>query len=224
MNHWRHWNSTLGGSSVVSASTPTRDLLISSGVQRHHLDKCPWREWCTSLEHGHTSKHATVSRCPSFPHECRLVNHKLYQDYSRPGIYCEYIKQSVCSRFKSRLISCRICIRFLKPVNEPLTRYVKLQVAHAPGIPGTFSPPPRGNDPDRYHGMCVTHVSWCMPGSLTSSFLFVKLEELHFATAPKPLLQQNQTVSFTNLCFAATSTQENSTIQGRLKPSIDYYG
>ena len=131
MNHWRHWNSTLGGSSVVSASTPTRDLLISSGVQHHHLDKCPWRVWCTSLEHGHTSQHATVSRCPSFPHECRLVNHKLYQDCSRLGVYCEWIKQSVCSRFKSRLVSCRTCIRFLKPVNEPLTRYVKLRVAHA---------------------------------------------------------------------------------------------
>ena len=26
--------------------------------------------------------------------------------------------------------------------NGPLTRYVKLQVAHAPGMPGTFPPPP----------------------------------------------------------------------------------
>ena len=26
--------------------------------------------------------------------------------------------------------------------NGPLTRYVKLRVAHAPGMPGTFSPPP----------------------------------------------------------------------------------
>ena len=31
--------------------------------------------------------------------------------------------------------------------NGPLTRYVKLRVAHAPGMPGTFSPPPdfKGN-------------------------------------------------------------------------------
>ena len=29
-------------------------------------------------------------------------------------------------------------------LNGPLARYVKLRVAHAPGIPGTFSPPPRG--------------------------------------------------------------------------------
>ena len=26
--------------------------------------------------------------------------------------------------------------------------------------------------PDMHHGMCVTHVPWCMPGSLTSDFLW----------------------------------------------------
>ena len=54
--------------------------------------------------------------------------------------------------------------------NGPLDRYVKLRVAHAPGMPGTFSPPPRVSDPDMHHGTCVTHVPWCMPGSLTSDF------------------------------------------------------
>ena len=54
----------------------------------------------------------------------------------------------------------------------PLTRYVKLQVAHAPGMPGTFSPPPRVSDPDMHHGTCVTHVPWCMLGSLTCGFLW----------------------------------------------------
>ena len=42
--------------------------------------------------------------------------------------------------------------------------------AHAPGMPGTFSPPPRVSDPDIDHGTCVTHVPWCMPGSLAVSF------------------------------------------------------
>ena len=54
----------------------------------------------------------------------------------------------------------------------PLARYVKLWVAHAPGMPGTFSPPPPVSDPDMHHGICVTHVPWCMPGSLTCSFLW----------------------------------------------------
>ena len=56
--------------------------------------------------------------------------------------------------------------------HEPLARYVKLRVAHAPGMPGTFSPPPRVSDPDMYHGTCATHVPWCMPGSLNSGFLW----------------------------------------------------
>ena len=46
----------------------------------------------------------------------------------------------------------------------PLIRYVKLRVAHAPGMPGTFSPPPRVSDPGMHHGTCVTQVPWCIPG------------------------------------------------------------
>ena len=56
----------------------------------------------------------------------------------------------------------------------PLTRYVKLQVTHAPGMPGKFSPAAvfKGNrsivsDPGIHHGTCVTHVPWCMSRSLT---------------------------------------------------------
>ena len=52
----------------------------------------------------------------------------------------------------------------------PLTRFVKLRVAHAPGMPGTFPPPPLVSDPEMDHGTCVTYVPWCIPGSLTSGF------------------------------------------------------
>ena len=34
----------------------------------------------------------------------------------------------------------------------PLARYVKVRVAHAPGMPGTFSPSPRFSDSDMHHG------------------------------------------------------------------------
>ena len=51
----------------------------------------------------------------------------------------------------------------VKSCHGPLVRYVKLWVAHATGIPGTFSPPPWVNDPDM-------HVPWCMPRSITSGF------------------------------------------------------
>ena len=60
----------------------------------------------------------------------------------------------------------------IESAHGPLTRNVKLGVAHAPGMPGTFSPPPRVSDPDMHHGTCVTHVLWCMPGSLTRGFLW----------------------------------------------------
>ena len=52
-----------------------------------------------------------------------------------------------------------------------LVRYVKLRVAHAPGMPGTISPQPRVSDPDMHQGTCVMHVPWYMSGSLTSLLL-----------------------------------------------------
>ena len=48
----------------------------------------------------------------------------------------------------------------------------KISDAHAPGMPGTFSPPPRVSDPDMHHGTCVALVPWCMPGSLSSGFFW----------------------------------------------------
>ena len=60
----------------------------------------------------------------------------------------------------------------LSQTHGPLTRNVNLRVAHAPGLPGTFSPPPLVSDPGMHHGTCATHVPWCMPGSLTSGFLW----------------------------------------------------
>ena len=54
----------------------------------------------------------------------------------------------------------------------PFTRYVKLRAVHASGMPGTF---PRGrlqrkplvSNPDMHHDTCVTHVPWCMSGSIS---------------------------------------------------------
>ena len=38
------------------------------------------------------------------------------------------------------------CMPSLTVYPEPLTRYVTLWVAHAPGMPGTFSPPPTSKE------------------------------------------------------------------------------
>ena len=60
----------------------------------------------------------------------------------------------------------------------------KIAGAHAPGMPGTFSPSPQVSDPDMHHGTCVTHVPWCMPGSLTSGFLWNRRRGKTFPAFP----------------------------------------
>ena len=60
----------------------------------------------------------------------------------------------------------------------------KIAGAHAPGMPGTFSPSPQVSDPDMHHGTCVTHVPWCMPGSLTSGFLLNRRRGKTFPAFP----------------------------------------
>ena len=47
-----------------------------------------------------------------------------------------------------------------------------------------FPPPPRFSDPDMHHGTCVTHVSWCMPGSLTNGFLWSRWQGKRFPAFP----------------------------------------
>ena len=68
--------------------------------------------------------------------------------------------------------SLNVLLREFFEVHGPLARYLKLRVAHAPEMPGTFSPLPRPSDPDMRHGTCVTHVPWRMSGSLTSCSLW----------------------------------------------------
>ena len=59
-----------------------------------------------------------------------------------------------------------------RPWHGHLARYITFRVAHAPGMPGMFSPPLRVIDPDTHYGTCVMHVAWCMSWSLTSGFLW----------------------------------------------------
>ena len=78
-------------------------------------------------------------------------------------------------RFHFCLSCCLSCLSHFTHNNlvyEPLARYVKVRIAHALGMPGPFSPPSRFCDPDMHHVTYVTHVPWCMPGSLFSGFLW----------------------------------------------------
>ena len=95
----------------------------------------------------------------------------------------EWLFKSTFMFLCSNYLSCPVWLDFMFSVlfhhcihvcchHGPLTRYAILQVAHAPGMPGTFSPSPRVCDPNMHHVTCMTHVPWCMPGSLTSGFLW----------------------------------------------------
>ena len=60
----------------------------------------------------------------------------------------------------------------LRYVKWPLSIYVKFRVAHAPGCRERFlhhrlQRKQLISDPGMHDGTCVTHVPWCMPGSLT---------------------------------------------------------
>ena len=60
----------------------------------------------------------------------------------------------------------------------------KIAGVHAPGMPGTFSSSLQVSDLDMHHGTCVTHVPWCMPGSLTSGFLWNRRRGKTFPAFP----------------------------------------
>ena len=82
------------------------------------------------------------------------------------GSKCGLIQISISQKLFQRYQSFCYC-------QGPLAKHVQLRVVvHVPGIPGTLPPPPRVSDPDKHHGTRMTHVPWCMPGSLTSGVLW----------------------------------------------------
>ena len=127
-------------------------------------------------------------------------------------------KQKIISRPHREARWCLFCY-------GPLTRYTKLRLAHAPGMPGTVSPPPSVSDPDKHHGMCKTHVSWCMLGSLTSGFLWSRwwekrsrrMRNLQFTTGIRLMKQFKQFAhnwhlpwyQWTKACYHVSFKQNN---------------
>ena len=73
------------------------------------------------------------------------------------------------------LTSCRCGINNV--ISKQSTHWASYQICKISGSAcagnaGNVSPPPQVSDPDMHHGMCVTHVPWYMPGSLTSGSLW----------------------------------------------------
>ena len=83
---------------------------------------------------------------------------------------CLFTFKVSCPYSLQRVIYCQCNIS--SRLYGPLARYVKLRIAHAPEMPGAFFPSPRVSDPGKHPGTCVTHMPWCMPGPLTSDFLW----------------------------------------------------
>ena len=114
----------------------------------------------------------------SFRHNAKFLSSKFFIDEHgltiyRLNVHFEEFKMLITSRCEENLTFRWGCSNFIKNFhNGPLTRYVKLRIAHAPEMPGTFFLPPRISAPDLRDDMCVMHVPWCMPGSLTSSCLW----------------------------------------------------
>ena len=106
-----------------------------------------------------------------------LVTHNIhilliYYVYSKRKVFhWDYDSQFTHIRTITRAGVALLPVRYID-IHGALARYVKLRVAHAPGMPGTFPPQPRFSNPDMHHGTRVTHVPWCMSGSLTSGFLW----------------------------------------------------
>ena len=106
------------------------------------------------------------------------------------------------------------------PNNGFLSRYVELRVAHAQGMPGTFPPSHRVSDPDMHHDTCETHVPWCMPGSLASSFLCRRWREKRFRHSWR---MRNTLFYVSGKIHIAHMVDSTVVMKTKSQPSRDYY-
>ena len=125
---------------------------------------------------------------------CVSTSHEVCCEVISWGCLMEIISNTICTRFpvwtvakfENDLATAIQWWRVIRSVDElqnvnwyeanrflshgPLTRYVKLRVVHAPGMPGRFprhrlQRKPLVSDPGMHHGTCVTHAPWCMLGT-----------------------------------------------------------
>ena len=107
----------------------------------------------------------------------------------------------------------------------PLARYVKLRVAHAPGIPETFSLPLQVSDSDMHHDTCVTHVPWCLPGSLTGGFFWSQWRgkrSRHSRRMRNPQLYESGRRPIKSLQYDSHYLMSDNLVEGVLEMSIPH--
>ena len=136
---------------------------------------CLMKLWVAIRLHPVSSYHVNDKQTLCDNHSNMMVSPSLVLVYRnlvslrRQNVWCPYTDWLILMPVLPHWLI-QILIRWVS-LSWASCQIRKIAGAHAPGMPGTFSPSPQLNDPEMHHGTCVTHVPWCMPGSLTSSFL-----------------------------------------------------
>ena len=122
----------------------------------HRTDHwCSWNVCTTTLYH---QMNLLITR------DIRVSNPNIITMVSWLVLYYKITRNCAVCRFLIKITRCFIRTAWA------CCQIRKIAGAHAPGMPGTFSPSPQVSAPDMHHGTCVTHVPWCMPGLVTSGF------------------------------------------------------
>ena len=98
----------------------------------------------------------------------------------------------------------------------------KIADAHAPGMPGTFSPRPPVSDPDMHHSTCMTHVPWCMLGSLTNGFLWSRSRGKTFPAFPAHV-QPTTLRIWKEAHWSATEQKDHSRLYKLHKTGVNHF-
>ena len=158
-NPWHIHNKDTGYSAVIVRHDPVDKTLPRLDISlvhhvcldpcfMHDVSMCPFIIWCIY------NKMPTAHNWDYLYFICRGYFCYLY-------ILYVYIFLRLCFNLLQSYFTTASKHRVNQVINGsdngPLARYVKLRVAHAPGMLGTFSPPPRVSDPDMHHGTCCDH-------------------------------------------------------------------
>ena len=140
------------------------DTTWASSRQKHRQFDCllnilfrPTLKLCITgpLGRESTDDREFTPKPPPHPHHPHHHPHRSFSSSSHAISYClsisvcRWISQLVPEILRMLLIHKRIVFISLR-LSEPLTRYVKLRVAHTPGMTGTFPIP-----------TCITARAWC---------------------------------------------------------------
>ena len=111
-------------------------------------------------------------------------------------------------KHKTLFTACCAAVMFLLGLPLTCKVWASYQIRKSAGCAcawnaGNISPPPRGSDPEMHHVTCVAHVPWCMPGSLSSGFLWSRWRGKHSRHSRRMILtpiKKSRSLTFSILC------------------------